>query len=85
MNLGSGEEIAIAELARRIAELFGYRGRIAFDTSRPNGQPCRRLDVSRARERLGFTATTPLAEGLRRTVDYFRAHRVKLLAQPGTP
>jgi GDP-L-fucose synthase len=85
MNLGSGEEIAIAELARRIAELFGYRGRIAFDTSRPNGQPRRRLDVSRARERLGFTATTPLAEGLRRTVDYFRAHRVKLLAQPGTP
>jgi GDP-L-fucose synthase len=85
MNLGSGEEIAISELARRIAELFGYRGQIAFDRSRPSGQPRRRLDVTRARERLGFTATTPLAEGLRRTVDYFRAHRTTLVAQPGTP
>lgn len=72
MNLGSGREISIAELARLIAELVGYRGRFVFDTSRPNGQPRRGLDVSRAERHLGWRARTALEEGLRRTIAWWR-------------
>jgi GDP-L-fucose synthase len=80
VNLGCGQEIAISELATQLGALMGYRGRFVYDTSRPNGQPRRALDVTRARERLGFVAATPFAEGLRHTVDYFRRHRAALLA-----
>jgi GDP-L-fucose synthase len=73
VNIGSGEEIAIAELAALIARLVGYEGRIAWDTTKPDGQPRRRLDVSRARERLGFEAEIGLEEGLRRTIDWYRS------------
>ena len=72
MNLGSGVEISIADLAQKIAELLGYRGRFVYDRSRPNGQPRRLLDVSRAAQRIGFTAETSLSDGLARTVSYFR-------------
>ncbi|HSB88467.1 MAG TPA: GDP-L-fucose synthase, partial [Anaerolineales bacterium] len=72
VNLGSGEEISIRDLAERIARLVGFEGRIVWDTSRPNGQPRRGLDTSRARERFGFVARTSLAEGLRRTVEWYR-------------
>jgi GDP-L-fucose synthase len=68
VNIGTGEEISIRDLAAQIAVATGYDGRFVWDPSQPNGQPRRRLDVTRARERFGFTATTPLAEGLRRTV-----------------
>jgi GDP-L-fucose synthase len=75
VNLGSGEEIAIRDLAARVAELTRFRGRFVWDTTRPNGQPRRRLDVTRARERFGFVARTPLGEGLRRTVAWYeQAH-----------
>jgi GDP-L-fucose synthase len=67
MNLGSGEEISIRELAEKVRALVGYRGEIVWDTSQPNGQPRRRLDVSRAREQIGFEAKVGLDEGLKRT------------------
>ncbi|MCU1347519.1 MAG: NAD-dependent epimerase/dehydratase [Acidobacteria bacterium] len=72
VNLGRGEEIAIRDLAATIAQLVGFTGDIAWDTTKPNGQPRRLLDVSRAEERFGFRATTSFAEGLRRTVEWYR-------------
>jgi GDP-L-fucose synthase len=73
VNLGSGQEISIRALAELIARLMGYSGRFAFDPSMPNGQPRRVLDVSRARALLGWSARTPLEEGLRRTISFWRA------------
>jgi len=75
VNLGSGEEISIRELASKIAELTGFQGRICWDTSKPNGQPRRRLDVSRAEKEFGFRAKISLEEGLRRTVDWYLSTR----------
>jgi GDP-L-fucose synthase len=72
INVGTGEEISIAELAGMIAELTGFGGTIVWDEAMPNGQPRRRLDVSRARELLGFEASTPLREGLARTIAWYR-------------
>ena len=72
VNLGSGQEVSIASLAQLIGELLGYRGRFVYDTSRPNGQPRRALDCSLALARFGFAATTSLADGLGKTIDYFR-------------
>ncbi|MCL4752391.1 MAG: GDP-L-fucose synthase, partial [Myxococcales bacterium] len=74
MNLGSGEEISIKELADKVQRLVGYEGRVVWDTSRPNGQPRRRLDVTRARERIGFEAKVHLDEGLRRTLSWWVEH-----------
>ena len=71
VNIGSGEEISIADLTRTVAAVAGFKGRIEFDTSKPNGQPRRKLDTSRARERFGFESKTTLAEGLKRTVDWY--------------
>lgn len=71
VNLGSGEEIAIRDLAERIRGLSGFDGEIVWDESRPNGQPRRRLDVSRAKDLLGFSAKVSLDEGLRRTIDWY--------------
>jgi GDP-L-fucose synthase len=75
VNLGSGQEVSIREIAERIAALTGFRGRVAWDTSRPNGQPRRCVDSSRAEKAFGFTARTPIDEGLRRTVEWYRAHQ----------
>ena len=75
VNLGTGEEISIAELAGLIAELTGYTGEIRWDTTRPNGQPRRKLDTTRAAERFGFRAAVPLREGLGRTVAWYQATR----------
>lgn len=72
VNLGSGQEISIRDLATLLGRLMGYQGRFVFDTSRPNGQPRRALDVSRARECFGFVARMSLEEGLRRTIDWWR-------------
>jgi GDP-L-fucose synthase len=71
VNLGTGEEISIRDLATLIAEKTGFRGQLRWDTSQPNGQPRRRLDVSRARERFGFVAQTSFADGLAKTIAYF--------------
>ena len=75
VNIGSGREISIATLVGRIAECSGFRGSIVWDGSKPNGQPRRRLDVSRAQERFGFRAETDFDDGLRRTVEWYRATR----------
>jgi GDP-L-fucose synthase len=75
VNLGSGQEIAIRDLAQLIREATGFRGKFVWDTSQPNGQPRRRLDVTRARERFGFVARTSFAEGVRRTVAFWEEHR----------
>ena len=75
INIGSGEEITIAELAAFVAEAAGYEGSIHWDTTRPNGQPRRQLDTSRARERLGFSAEVDFATGIKNTVEYFEARK----------
>jgi GDP-L-fucose synthase len=74
VNLGTGEEPSIRELAELVAELTGFYGEIVWDTSMPNGQPRRRLDSSRARELFGWEARTPLREGLERTIAWYREH-----------
>jgi GDP-L-fucose synthase len=71
VNLGSGEEIAIRDLAALVAGATGYRGEVVWDTSKPNGQPRRRLDTTRARELLSFHAEVGLREGIARTVAWF--------------
>jgi len=76
-NLGSGMEIRIKDLAELIACLTGYNGKLVWDTSKPNGQPRRALDVSRAKEYFGFQAQMPFEEGLRRTIDWYRQYRKK--------
>lgn len=75
VNLGSGNEISIKELATLIADLTGYEGEIVWDTSKPNGQPRRALDTHRAEEYFGFRAQMPFAEGLRRTIAWYRENR----------
>jgi GDP-L-fucose synthase len=81
VNLGAGFEVRIRDLAETIARMVGYGGRIRWDTSQPNGQPRRMLDVTRARERFGFVARTPLDEGLRRTIEWWNAERDAILAR----
>ena len=72
VNIGTGRETTIRELAETVAEEAGFDGQIVWDTSRPDGQPRRSLDVSRAEERFGFRAQVGLAEGVRATVAYYR-------------
>ncbi|WP_314306247.1 GDP-L-fucose synthase [Brevibacillus parabrevis] len=75
VNIGSGEEMTIAELASTIQKLCGYEGRIVWDASKPDGQPRRKLATDKARDAFGFTATTPLLAGLQQTIDWYRQHR----------
>jgi GDP-L-fucose synthase len=75
VNVGSGREITIAELAGLIARKTGFTGEIRYDPDKPDGQPRRCLDVTRAREVFGFEATTPFDEGLDRTIAWYRASR----------
>jgi GDP-L-fucose synthase len=72
VNIGTGTETKIRDLAESICELTGFEGETIWDTSRPDGQPKRYLDTSRARELIGFEAATPLEEGLTRTIESFR-------------
>ena len=81
VNLGAGFEISMRELAETIARACGFAGDVRWDGSRPNGQPRRMLDVERARERFGFTARTPFAEGLRRTIAWYRENRGAIAAR----
>jgi GDP-L-fucose synthase len=71
VNLGTGEEISVKDLAALVAEITGFTGEIRWDTSRPNGQPRRRLDVSRAERLFGFRARTDLRSGLERTIAWY--------------
>ena len=73
VNLGSAFEISIKDLVQTIAAVTGFTGRIVWETSKPNGQPRRKLDTSRAEQAFGFRSRTSFAEGLRRTVDWYRA------------
>ena len=76
VNLGAGFEISMLDLAHKIAALVGFRGDLSWDTKRPNGQPRRMLDVSRAQERFGFKARVSFDEGLAKTIAWFEANRV---------
>jgi GDP-L-fucose synthase len=73
VNLGTGQEVTIRALAEKIAALTGFRGEIRWDTTKPNGQPRRCLDVSRARECFGFEAQVSLDDGLAETVRWYRS------------
>jgi GDP-L-fucose synthase len=73
VNLGSANEISIRELAETVARLSGFGGRIDWETDKPNGQPRRKLDTSRARELFGFSARTGFEEGLRRTIQWYES------------
>ncbi len=75
VNLGSGYEISIKDLAEMITRLTGFKGKLVWDTSKPNGQPRRGLDVSRAREYFGWEAKTSFEEGLRRTIQWYQETR----------
>jgi GDP-L-fucose synthase len=75
VNLGTGVETSIRELAETISRLVGFKGNIVWDTVRPGGQPRRCLDVSRAQKEFGFRATTPLQDGLQNTIQWYLAHQ----------
>ncbi len=75
VNLGSGNEIRIKDLVELIARLTGFQGRLVWDTTKPNGQPRRALDTTRAERYFGFRAATPLEIGLQRTIEWYREFR----------
>ncbi|HNY83256.1 MAG TPA: GDP-L-fucose synthase [Anaerolineaceae bacterium] len=77
VNIGSSFEISIKDLTELIARLTGFEGEIRWDTTKPNGQPRRKLNVSRARERFGFEAKVPFEEGLKRTIAWYEENRIK--------
>ena len=77
INVGTGQEVSIGDLAQTIADVVGYRGRLAFDTSKPDGTPRKLLDVSRLHA-LGWSASTMLEAGLRATYDWLRANEAQL-------
>jgi GDP-L-fucose synthase len=81
VNLGTGIETRIRDLAETIGRLSGFEGELVWDSSRPDGQPTRYLDVSRAREWVGFEAETPLEDGLRRTLESFREQQAGAAAR----
>jgi GDP-L-fucose synthase len=82
VNLGAGFEISIRDLAELVAELSGFGGRLVFDRTKPDGQPRRSLDVTRARNSFGFSATTDFRTGLKRTVEWYKAERARQAAKP---
>lgn len=75
VNLGSSNEIRIKDLAEKIADLTGFEGKLVWDTEKPNGQPRRALDTSRAFEKFGFRAKVNFDEGLKETIDWYREHK----------
>ncbi len=75
VNIGSGFEISIKDLVEKIAKMTDFEGELVWDTSKPNGQPRRALDTTRAEERFGFTAQTDFDEGLKNTIDWYLEHR----------
>jgi nucleoside-diphosphate-sugar epimerase len=83
INIGSGEERTIAEIARAVADAVGYRGRIAWDPGKPDGMPRKVLDITRAREQLGWAPRISLAEGLEEMVAWFRGSLSSAAASNG--
>ena len=75
VNIGAGFEITIKELVGKIVELTGFTGEIRWDSSKPDGQPRRWLDVSKANKYFGFKAKTTFDEGLKATIDWYRKHK----------
>ena len=71
VNIGAGFEISIKDLVGLLIELMEFKGRVVWNTSKPDGQPRRMLDVTRAKESFGFAAKTSFNEGLRRTIDWY--------------
>ncbi len=78
VNIGSSFEISIKDLTELIARLTGFEGRVRWDTSKPNGQPRRKLDTTRAKEYFGFSAKTNFEDGLRKTIEWYLANRSKI-------
>lgn len=78
VNLGSGYEISIKDLAEMIMRMTGFEGKLVWQTDKPNGQPRRGLDVSRAKEYFGWSAQVPFEEGMRRTIEWFKEHHEKV-------
>ena len=78
VNLGSGYEISIKDLSEMIVKMTGFQGKLVWQTDKPNGQPRRGLDVSRAREYFGWSAQVPFEEGMRRTIEWFKENRSKV-------
>jgi GDP-L-fucose synthase len=72
INLGSGVEITIKDLAELVAKLVGFKGEIIWDESKPDGQPRRRLDINKARKEFGFEAKTDLRDGLKETISWYK-------------
>jgi len=72
VNLGAGFEITIKDLVEKIVKLSGFKGRIEWDISKPDGQPRRMLNVSKAKKEFGFTAKTNFDEGLKKTIDWYK-------------
>ena len=85
VNLGSAHEISIADLVTKIAGFCEFTGKIVWDSSKPDGQPRRKLDTSRARERFGFVAKTDFDRGLKATVDWYVQARAKTTARAAAP
>jgi GDP-L-fucose synthase len=86
VNLGCGREITIRSLVETICRLMGFTGRVVWDTTKPDGQPRRMLDTSRAAAAFGFTARTDWEEGLARTIEWYREHRASAAERPvGAP
>ena len=75
ITIGTGKEISIKDLVELIVETCGFEGEIVWDASKPDGQPRRCLEVSNAKRHLGFVARMDFETGLRRTIDWYRAHR----------
>ncbi len=80
VNLGSGWEVTIKELAEQIAKIVGFDGQIVWDATKPNGQPRRRLDTSKAEKLFGFKAKTSLSEGLQETISWYQAQSPQLVS-----
>jgi GDP-L-fucose synthase len=78
VNLGSGYEISIKDLSELIVKMTGFEGKLVWQTDKPNGQPRRGLDVSRAKEYFGWSAQVPFEEGMRRTIEWFKENRDKI-------
>ncbi len=78
VNIGAGFEITIKSLAEKIVQFTGFKGGIRWDSSKPDGQPRRRLDVSKAKEHFGFEAKTSFDEGLKATIDWYMASRERM-------
>jgi GDP-L-fucose synthase len=81
VNLGANHEMPIEELVEQVVAATGFEGDVRWDTSKPDGQPRRRVDASRAHDLFGFTASTSFDDGLRRTVEWYLAHRVEAEAR----